>query len=93
MEYKVGDKLLCKKDFISYINNYITMFDKGSYYDIITTTDDQFPDLKRNFKAVYVEGTNGGYWFNIKGGLSTQNFDQYFYTKEEERKLKLKKLC
>lgn len=86
---KVGDKVLCKKDYKTYgfcINT------KGQLYTILTLsktditvstnyTDDSLRD--KNFFMLYDEesGDEGRFSFNY-----------YFYTQKEYRKLKLDKL-
>lgn len=86
---KVGDKVLCKKDYKTYgfcINT------KGQLYTILTLsktditvstnyTDDSLKD--KNFFMLYDEGTLD------EGRFS---FNYYFYTQKEYRKLKIQKL-
>ena len=80
MEYKVGDKVLCKKDYKVFIcGRYYTVTEKRNYknyaYDIYIKTDDSKEIL-----------------FNEDDTFWDPRLFDYFYTKEEERKLKLKKI-
>ena len=93
MEYKVGDKLLCKKDL------YIT-FVKGKKYKIIHSY------VNSGSHWIYVDGetgdnnetTNLAFWYGEMRSMPLGGKDylldicDYFYTKEEERKIKLEKL-
>jgi len=89
MEYKVGDKLICKKS-----TNDDSIFTKGNTYYIKDTDE---------FAYVYIvkyPKMNYGRWFKLRKNIyydcsypfSGLNFYDYFYTLGEIREMKLKKI-
>ena len=80
MEYNVGDKLLCKKGYMS------------SYHNIINK--EQIYVICEVFKnAVLICGNEKRFWWFYYNIQKFQPLLQdYFYTKEELRRLKLEKI-
>ena len=75
---KIGDKVLCKKSFDDHNNRY---FISGNYYHVCIVA----------LEAVYLtyKETKSGMWFYFN---TDYLFKEYFYTPQEIRKIKLKKL-
>lgn len=87
MNYKIGDKILCKK------SNSDNSVIKDNYY-FIGDIDDS--DVFFIFIVLF-PGKNFGRWFEVRENnnyyrSSHLNFYDYFYTEKEIRKLKLQKL-
>ena len=79
MKFKIGDKLLCKKD-----NRYLNC---GDYYNIVKITE-----------FIYVGNKSIGDYDRIDDWFEGLDYDNYkyiynwFYTKDEIRKIKLDKI-
>jgi len=70
---QVGDKVLCKREYIDYRNNLTFNLYKNYYYTIQSI---QFNN------SIIVVGNDGNVF----------DFEYFFYTKEELRKLKIDKI-
>jgi len=80
---KVGDKLMCKKDFISKISSKV-IYMKDSLYKI---------DILNGGLVEIEIGKNGtSRRFSINDSINFFVFSEYFYTKVEYRKLKIQKI-
>ena len=83
MELKIGDKLCCKKFFHYYTNNGLFIVKKNKDYEI---------------SDLYTTTLTGQYFYKIKtSSFISFSFDnkelyEFFYTKLELRKEKLKKI-
>ena len=78
---KEGDKVLCKKDYGNFLNTF-PYFERGKTYTIY------FKGLHQSeYCEIFFKIENDRYKF-----IKNNNFDEYFYTKEEIRKMKLEKL-
>ena len=83
-EYKVDDKIRCKK-FFKCEHSTIIFYNGSEYYieDILETYDSIIP----RFIIVNTKcNLNKGFYFNMK------DFEEVFYSKSEIRKLKLNKI-
>ena len=80
----VGDKYLCKKSLKTWQNK-LHIIKKNNYYKILG---------KDNLRIITISESGGNFSFaSISiSSLSPFLFFDYFYTKQEERKLKLLKI-
>ena len=78
---KQNDILYCKKDFYL-LNNKVNI--KGKYYKILK--------VYKIFNAIYIESEINSNIFNIKNSKKDPNYQDYFITLKEYRKLKILKL-
>jgi len=78
----VGDKLLCKKNLFNSESTYLIEFE---YYYVceITPTNNNYTDYIYMLICEQYQPVNFRYY---------GEFCEYFYTKQEERKIKLEKL-
>ena len=79
MEFKVGDRLLCKKD--------ISFFSKGKEYPLT--------DIYNGYVCLISIDENAiikSLYFSPDNMYSALYLYKYFYTKMENRKLKIRKL-
>lgn len=80
MRFKVGDKVLCKKDYT------IAIYTNGTSLKI-------YKDRTYEILEVYMYGENENVRVLIEGNSVLDTIvDYHFYTKEEMRKLKLDKI-
>ena len=79
--FNEGDKILCKKDLIA---NYSTHFIECKYYIYHKILNDSF----KGFACCIFNESNGIYPYF----LNKNELLNHFYTKQEERKIKLEKL-
>ena len=91
MEYKIGDRVLCKKKLRG--KNGI-VFKKGKRYKIISNSQDiriidNVRYIDKNIFYIFGEYTIWGLDYELKSGY---NIFDYFHTIEEERKIKLEKI-
>lgn len=85
---KVGDKFLCKKDWISVMFNKEDRFlTKGDTYKVKLMT------VYDNYDMVLFTGDSGfGEWFTYDIKNDEWYLWDFFYTQKEIRKMKLKKI-
>ena len=77
---KVGDKLLCKKKYTSYM--------RGKYYYVLKISK----GYNNNYVFIYLKNDNNiKDWFNFTK-KSDYYIWNYFYTPKEIRRMKLKQL-
>jgi len=82
---KVGDKLMCKKDYCTDIYNKKYYFDKGNFYEICYIVD------KFSYKILCIETDDNDVTFSCRKTDRLYVWN-YFYKPEEIRKLKLESL-
>ena len=81
--YKVGDILICKRDFVS------ANFKIGNRYKI---TNKSVTYLFIDIVDTYSHISSSGTWFNFYDRSHFYYIKDYFYTEKEYRKQKLKQL-
>ena len=96
MEYKVGDKVLCKKDYIRMFGNNIVYksFISGRIYKVSSNWlyfGHECLSIKSEFSDEVSFFLNDGRYLNINYNYKNKLYD-YFYTKEEERKFKIENI-
>lgn len=91
---KVGDKLLCKKkyhpaEYSYYYNNNLEWFTIGKYYIIVTVTS-TYIFIKNNDDD---DDVHFDIFNDIRLGAKSHGLlNEYFYTDQEIRKMKLNKI-
>lgn len=93
-EFKKGDLVLCKRDCYRYINNKkdIILFNRDKLYEIIRSS---YWDYKSNV-IIYSIYSNSNtiisFYDFTDNSFHNIKFSEFFYTKKEIRKLKIKKI-
>lgn len=82
---KVGDKLICKKDYCTSVYYTKFYFYKGHIYEIVDIVD------RFGYKILCIETCNQDIKFSLRCKDKLYVWD-YFYTQEELRKIKLESI-
>ena len=87
--FKIGDKLLCKKSFDGWISEItglpIVKFEEGNFYKIVVIEE-------INYEKWYRILCKKHSWVFRENKERIWNIWEFFYTQQEMRKFKLKKL-
>ena len=89
---KAGDILISKKDAVFFIKNHEYKIESIVYYSTVNTT---LPSEYWKNKKIYENYKDiNTFFYAVINNITFSSFDIWdnFYTKQEERKIKLKKL-
>jgi len=85
-DINIGDKLLCKNDYNS--NNITTFYENVEYEISNIILSDNIISKEKDYRCIYIKNDIDNDVFFV----GQSDLDILFYTKNEVRKIKLKKL-